>query len=120
MKIDPSIKSTPFTSLEKISYYPEEKEILFSMHSVFRMDGIQPLEDLLWQVKLILTSDTDEQLARVTEHLREQIKKETGWYGLGYLMAKMGEFDRAEEIYTLLTENDHYLLQGGFFQHQLT
>jgi hypothetical protein len=73
MKIDPSIKSTPSTSLEKIRYYPEEKEILFSMHSVFRIDDIQSLGDRLWKVKRILTSDKNEQLARVTEYLRKEI-----------------------------------------------
>jgi hypothetical protein len=40
MEIDPRISSTPFARLDKISYYSDkEKEILFSMHTVFRIGG---------------------------------------------------------------------------------
>ncbi|CAF3769962.1 unnamed protein product [Rotaria sp. Silwood1] len=46
MTIDPSISSVPFTSLDKLSYFQEkEKEILFSMHTVFRIGEIKPLDD---------------------------------------------------------------------------
>ena len=39
---DPSIQSTSFANISKRSYYVEE-EILFSMHSVFRVRKIQQL-----------------------------------------------------------------------------
>ena len=59
--INPSIHSTPFANIQSVSYYPEEKEILFSMHSVFRIAQVKQIQndDRLWQVDLILTSDND-------------------------------------------------------------
>jgi hypothetical protein len=35
--INPSISSSPFANVENVGYYPGEAEILFSMHSVFRI-----------------------------------------------------------------------------------
>jgi hypothetical protein len=54
MNIDPSISSTPFASISDISYYRTDNEILFSMHTVFRMVNIkQTIEnDRLWEVEL--------------------------------------------------------------------
>lgn len=64
MNIDPSISSIPFASLDKFSCFQEkEKEILFSMHTVFRINGIKPLDDddnksQLWHVRLTSTERT--------------------------------------------------------------
>ena len=44
--IDPSISSVPFAALDDISFYSDiEKEILFSMHTIFRIDQVNELED---------------------------------------------------------------------------
>ena len=46
MKIDSSISSTPFALLDKVSYYENsEKEILFSMHTVFRIDSVTLIDE---------------------------------------------------------------------------
>src|SRR5262249_20260154 len=37
MKIDPSISGTPFANVRNVSDIQEEEEILFAMHSVFRI-----------------------------------------------------------------------------------
>ena len=64
MKIDPSIKTTPFANVKNVSYFMGEEEILFSMHSVFRIGQIKQLDAdaRLWEVELTLTSDNDPQL----------------------------------------------------------
>jgi hypothetical protein len=42
MEINPLISSTPFASVSNHSYYSDiEKEILFSMHTVFRIQEIK-------------------------------------------------------------------------------
>ena len=43
MTIDPSQSTTPFASINGISYFPEEDEVLFSMHSVFRIHDIKSM-----------------------------------------------------------------------------
>jgi hypothetical protein len=37
MTIDPSVSSAPFASIQDVSYFQTEEEILFSMHTVFRI-----------------------------------------------------------------------------------
>src|SRR5262249_30549541 len=44
MKIDSSISSTPFANVSHISYFEGEEEILFSMHSIFRIGDIKQMD----------------------------------------------------------------------------
>ena len=101
MEIDPAISSTPFASLDDVSYFSDsEKEILFSMHTVFRIIEMKKLDDRrLWQVKLTLTSDNDEQLKCLTDYIRKEFEEQPEWAKLGHLTLRMGEFDKAEEIF---------------------
>jgi hypothetical protein len=50
--VDPSISSTPFAPIKTVSAIPGEEEILFSMHTVFRIGQIDQTEDRLWRVEL--------------------------------------------------------------------
>ncbi|CAF4592362.1 unnamed protein product [Rotaria sp. Silwood2] len=55
MTIDPkkiSISDTPFALIAEYSAFPEEQEILFSMHTVFRVGEIQQSKanNRLWKV----------------------------------------------------------------------
>ncbi|CAF2614017.1 unnamed protein product [Rotaria sp. Silwood2] len=103
--IDASVTSTPFVSLDNISYYTDsEREILFSMHTIFRIGEIQQIHDQLWQVKLTLTNQDDEQLKLLTNYVRYETQGPIGHYRLGTLMIKMGEFDKAELFFQSLIE----------------
>jgi len=42
--IDPSISSSPFANIGNVSCYQEEEEILFSMHSVFRIGQMKQID----------------------------------------------------------------------------
>lgn len=104
ISIDTTFTSTPFVSLDNVSFFGDsEKEILFSMHTVFRIGQIIPIEDRLWLLELTLTSaDHDQELKQLTQYMREEIKEGTGWHQLGALLYKMGNFDKAEEIDQIL------------------
>ncbi|CAF3877511.1 unnamed protein product [Rotaria sp. Silwood1] len=105
MRIEPAASSTPFAFLGTISYFcDKEKEVLFSMNTVFRIGTMEKIEDRLWRVALTLTSDNDQQLKHLTEHMREETSGSTGWYRLGRLMITMGEFDQAEKVYNALLD----------------
>ncbi|CAF0951827.1 unnamed protein product [Adineta steineri] len=104
MKVDPSISSTPFTSVDNVSFFEAEKEILFSMHSVFRIDKKKQIGERLWQIDLTLTSENDQQLKNLTDHMRKEIGDESGWHRMGRLMLEMGEFKKALEIYDTLLQ----------------
>ncbi|CAF3773994.1 unnamed protein product, partial [Rotaria sordida] len=99
MEINPKISSIPFAFIDKQSTFHYESEILFSMHTVFRIMGSQKLQERFWQVNLVLTSDNDEQLKNIADYMRKELGQGTPMDKLGHLMLKMGEFNQAEEIY---------------------
>ena len=105
--IDTSINSYPFANIKNVSYFEQEEEFLFAMHSVFRIGQVQSIDEShgIWRVELTLTSDNDPQLNALTEHMQEATRGSTGWSRLGKLMVKMGHFNKAKELYeTLLKE----------------
>ncbi|CAF5205817.1 unnamed protein product, partial [Rotaria magnacalcarata] len=111
MTIDPSKISssiTPFAMIDEHSALPQEQEILFTMHTVFRIVEITqtPSNSRLWEVQLTITDESDPQLAGLTDYIKEEIDDE-GWYRMGKLMLKVGHFDQAEELY-------NELLKGAF------
>ncbi|CAF0918045.1 unnamed protein product [Adineta steineri] len=106
MTIDPRVSSTPFGSIKEVSYHKIKEEILFSMHTVFRVGAIKQMNnnDQLYQVELQLTADDDEQLRQLTEYISKYVGGGTGWTRLGALLTKTGHFDKAEELYKVLLE----------------
>ncbi|CAF1324132.1 unnamed protein product [Adineta steineri] len=106
MSVDPNVKSVPFASIKDLSYFKEEDEILFSMHTVFRVGTIEQMNNNnhLYQVELQLTSDDDQQLRLLTDRIREEAGGNTGWERLGNLLLKVGQFNKAEELYNVLLE----------------
>ena len=108
MAINPTQSNTPFASITGVSYFEEkEDEVLFSMHTVFRIGEMTPMggTNRLFQVKLILTSDNDKDLRALTDRIREEtFPKSTGWYRLGLVLLKMGQFDKAQQVYEILLE----------------
>ncbi len=107
LEINSSISSTPFAFIGNLSHFNEEKEYLFSMHTIFRICDIEPREDGLWQVKLSLTSDNDQEMKMLTEYIRRNIKDGTGLQRLGALMLEMGQYDKAIEVYEALVRATH-------------
>ncbi|CAF1356423.1 unnamed protein product [Rotaria sordida] len=122
MKIDPCIPSTPFADVRDISYFEGEEEILFSMHSIFRIGQMKQIDgnNRFWQVDLTLTSDNDLELHALTEHMRkETYPEEKGWNRLGMLLIKLGQFDKAQEVYNVLLEQTTTDRKKSLIYHQL-
>ncbi|CAF1034910.1 unnamed protein product [Adineta steineri] len=122
ISIDPFVKSTPFASIEEQSYYEgQEEEILFSMHTVFRVGAIEhmSIENQLYQVELQLTTDDDQQLRLLTDRIREEVRGVTGWQKLGSLLLKIGQFNKAEELYSVLLEQTSDEGERALYYNQL-
>ena len=122
MVVDPSISTTPFASVVDVSCFKTEDEILFSMHTVFRIGSIKPMGEnpRLYQVELSLTSDNDPDLRALTDRMREETKGSTGWDQLGQLLRKMGQPAKAQQIYEIMLQqpsnNDR---KKAYIYHQL-
>ena len=106
MRIDPSLSATPFAKIRDVSAYEAEEEILFSIHSIFRVGPVQQLDgsNRLWQVEITLTSDNDPQLLALTEYISREITGSTGWDRLGHLIIRLGQFNKGEGLYEILLQ----------------
>jgi len=102
--IDKSITTTPFALTSEFSHYQSEQEILFSMHTVFRIGEIKKFDNSnrLWEAKLTLTNDNDPLLNALTERMREETERSNGSYRIGRFLIKLGHFDKAEEVHLAL------------------
>ena len=121
MSIDPSVSSAPFASIDEFSYFRTEQEILFSMHTVFRIGEIKQIDEnnRLYQVELTLTSDDDPQLRILAKRTREEARGGTGWQTIGILLLKINQFDKAEELYPVLLEQASDEGQKARYYNQL-
>lgn len=108
MTIDPSSLCAQLG--EDISYFNGgEQEILFPMHTIFRIGETEQIENNLWKIELKITKDNDDQLNTLTDQMRQDIGAGPGWDRMAALLVKMGEFDKAEDIYKTLLS----LTSGG-------
>jgi tetratricopeptide (TPR) repeat protein len=121
MTIDPSVSSAPFASIQDVSFFQTEAEILFSMHTVFRIGEIKKMDNnsSLYQVDLKLTADDDQQLRTLTQRIREEVVGATGWRRLGKLLIKLSQFEKAEELYNVLLEQTSDEGEKAIYYNQL-
>ncbi|CAF1519446.1 unnamed protein product, partial [Adineta ricciae] len=105
--IDPKQSTTSFASVHHISQFPEEEEVLFSMHSIFRIRDVKPMDgnEKVYEVALSLTSDNDKELMVLTEQIRKQsFPNAEGWSRLSLVLAAIAQSDIAERICRVLID----------------
>jgi tetratricopeptide (TPR) repeat protein len=103
--IDPAIQTVPFASLHGISYYQSENEILFSMHSIFRILDIEHMHNRIWNIKLKLTNDSDPKLRSLTDFIRKEIIGPNAIHRLASFMIQVKEWDKAKEVFEIILDN---------------
>ena len=108
MTIDQSNISTSITPFA----IPSEQEILFTMHTVFRVVEMKQTakNNRLWEVQLTITDESDPRLAALTNRIKKEIGG-GGWY-------RVGHFDQAEELYKELLEKASNESDRAFIYHQ--
>jgi tetratricopeptide (TPR) repeat protein len=122
MKIDPAQATTPFASIRNFSCFQQEDEVLFAMHTVFRINEIKTIDgnDRLFEVNLTLTGDNDQDSRVLTDRIREEtFPKSEGWYRLGHLLIKMGQSANAQEVYEVLLDQTTNESEKGSIYHQI-
>ena len=121
MTIDPKINSTPFAKIQDASCFQVENEILFSMHTVFRIDDVKYLigENRLFEVQLTLTKDDDPYLRILTERFHEEIRGSSGLDRIGRILLQVGELDKAEELYQSLLVQTPKQTTAALYNQQL-
>ncbi|CAF1401984.1 unnamed protein product [Adineta ricciae] len=115
--------SVPYAFLRGgLSSHPNEKEVLFSMHTVFRIGEIEQIGDnnRLWRVNLTATHDRDPQLSALTDRLEEETQRGSkGWSRLGKVLLKLGEAREADKLYELLLNEESNETEKSYFYSQL-
>ncbi|CAF1324503.1 unnamed protein product [Adineta ricciae] len=114
--------TSPFAPLKDVSYYPHEDEILFSMHTVFRIKNAVEIEENLWLFDLDLTNDQDEQLNVLLDQLSSEIYVTEVFNvdKVGKLSLLMGDYDGALDVYnTLLNMFPDNLVLSSYVHHHL-
>ena len=110
MSIDSARSNTPFASVTDIGYFQkQEEEVLFCMHTVFRIGEISSIDNnaSLVQVQLNLASDKDNNLCQLIDYIRkETFPDSSGWYRLGSVLRKMGEAAKAQQVYEKLLKQE--------------
>jgi tetratricopeptide (TPR) repeat protein len=122
MTINPSKSTTPFASINGVSYFQTEDEVLFSMHTVFRIGKIQSMggNPRIFQVDLTLTGEDDKDLQVLMDRIREEtLPDEVGWYRLGEVLRKMGQFDKSQQVYETLLDQTTDESEKASIYHQI-
>ncbi|CAF3684382.1 unnamed protein product [Rotaria sp. Silwood1] len=82
--VDLSISSTPFANIRDLQYYSSHESVLFTTHSVFRIERIQQMdkESRFWQVQLTMMEHNDGYWSSLTEFMRNEIQGPTEYHRL--------------------------------------
>lgn len=119
--INPSQSTTPFASITDVSYYKDKAdEILFPMHTVFRIVDIKSIDrnQRLYQVDLRLTNNNDKDLSQITNRIRQETEGLTGWDQLGELLLRVGQAEKADHVYHILLRQTKKENQLARIYHQ--
>jgi tetratricopeptide (TPR) repeat protein len=95
----------PFSDITKYSHFPEQKEVLFMVGSIFRLMNIDRDQDGILLVKMKLCSNNDHNLKALLHHMqKERADKEINLLKFAGLLEDMGKWDDAEKYYHRLLE----------------
>jgi tetratricopeptide (TPR) repeat protein len=111
MYIDTTIGKFPFANIEHLSFQQgpnNEKEMLFSMGTVFRIVGMDTEKDF-HRIQLMLTGDIDEQLADYTRRTREEIRSSSCFLSFLKLMNELKQYNNVDRFAEMF-ENDYSLM----------
>lgn len=100
--IKPNVKTKPFANIQKFSYMKDEGEVLFSAGTVFRIGGVQALNDGVWSIELELTNDVQDRFNEFMRYMRTEIPGRPTLFTMGNFLSEMGDLKKAEQYYELL------------------
>ncbi|CAF1323118.1 unnamed protein product [Adineta ricciae] len=122
IQVDPSQSTTPFALVGNRGRFLQENEVLFSMHTVFRIHHMKVIgiDRSLYEVNISLTLDSDEELRTLTDHIRRESRLGgKGWMRLGQLLIQLGQHNKAKAIYDTLLNQTSDDSDEELIYHQL-
>ncbi|UJR19772.1 hypothetical protein I4U23_022906 [Adineta vaga] len=94
------VDTKPFADISHLSCFGGEKEILFMLGSVFRVDEIHKNQtNDLWTIEMTLCGKDDYDFENLFQSRRYDADKAPTLTSLGLLFQKMGDFKRAAQCF---------------------
>lgn len=101
--IDTKKTTKPFANAQSLSTMQNENEIIFSIGTVFRIESVELITDIIWQVKLAISEKDDEHIKEVYSYLQNDLTTNTpSLQTLGDFLREMSKYERAEHYYRLM------------------
>ena len=123
MTINPSLSSMPFAIATEFRHFQDvETDILFPIHTIFRIMDIRVLDEnrTLFQVNLFLVHDNDPDLFQLINYIhKETFPDAEGWYRLGLVLIQQRKFVMAKEFFSVLLRQTTGNSERAFMYHQL-
>jgi tetratricopeptide (TPR) repeat protein len=99
--INDSIIPRPNADISSESQFSEEEEVLFSFGSVWRIDSVEKIDNLLWLIKLQSSNEPDSTL----NQLFSQLPDNNPFLVLGTVLRELAQQTKAKNFYhRMLTE----------------
>ncbi|CAF2921620.1 unnamed protein product [Rotaria sp. Silwood2] len=97
----------PFADISTFSEYSSEKEVLFMLGSIFRLNQIsQDIDGQISTIQMTLCSDDEHELKGLYDYMKNLYGNgETNLRSLGLVMWRMGKFDQAEKFFRRLLDS---------------
>ncbi|CAF4253959.1 unnamed protein product, partial [Rotaria sordida] len=130
MTIDPNVctkSKIPFADVSQVGFFEgQEAEILFTTHTIFRIDRIKQMQDdhtdRLWKVHLTLVGNDNHELNTLIAHVRDEINLKApirGWSQLAFILLKVGEPAKAKKLYKILLQKASSDKERSDYNHKL-
>ena len=126
IRIDPQVDeqaAISFVDVKNEGYFKKGEEILFATHSVFHIQRMNMIKDStrnpMWEVHLTLVGEKDLEMGELTRHVRKEMGSNTGWSRLGWILWKIGQPQKAEELYQVLLEKASLKTDRAYYLNQL-
>ncbi|CAF4114192.1 unnamed protein product, partial [Rotaria sordida] len=130
MTIDPNVctkSKIPFADVSQVGFFEgQEAEILFTTHTIFRIDKIQQIHDdhtdRLWKVHLTLVGHDNHELNTLTAHVRDEVNLKApirGWSQLAFILLTVGEPVKAKKLYKILLQKATSDKERSDYNHYL-
>ncbi|CAF1367926.1 unnamed protein product [Rotaria sordida] len=100
-----SMIKRPFASINELSQFSDEDEVVFSVGSMFRIKYVEDhrLLSRYWYVQLILVED-DSDMSELRNDLEQRFCDKGNLRSLGIALRAMGDYEGAEHYFQMLLE----------------
>ncbi|CAF3790189.1 unnamed protein product [Rotaria sp. Silwood1] len=104
--IGSTVTTRPFAEITTKSFFQDEKECLFMLGSVFRIEDIKLHDsDRYWLIRLKLIDENSHQLKDVFNQIKSTMEEQTNMFSVCLLLITMNRYDEAENLFQQLFKN---------------